>query len=96
MKINWTKTSNLVKNRLTIQKWYFLLPVLMCIAWSANSQNSVSGIVSDEDGEVLISVNVQVKGTNNGTATDFDGKYVLENVNEDATLVFSYIGYQTQ
>ncbi|GAA5221328.1 TonB-dependent receptor [Membranihabitans marinus] len=56
---------------------------------------SVSGTVKDQQGEVLIGVNVLVKGTTNGTSTDFDGRYTLENVNENATLVFSYIGYQT-
>ena len=37
-----------------------------------------------------------VKGTSNGTQTDFDGNYTLNNVGSDATLVFSYIGYATQ
>lgn len=56
----------------------------------------LSGSVTDVDGEPLIGVNIQVKGTNIGTSTDFDGKFSLSNVDEDATLVFSYIGYQTQ
>src|SRR5690625_512866 len=57
---------------------------------------NVSGTVTDQEGEALIGVNVQVKGTTKGTATDFDGKYVLEDIDENAVLVFSYIGYQTQ
>ncbi len=56
----------------------------------------VSGTVTDENGEPLISVNVQVKGTTMGTATDFEGRYSLDDVNENAVLVFSYIGYHTQ
>ncbi|GAA5221321.1 TonB-dependent receptor [Membranihabitans marinus] len=56
---------------------------------------SVSGQVVDQSGEPLIGVNVMVKGTSIGGSTDFDGKYTLNDVNENATLVFSYIGYQT-
>lgn len=52
-----------------------------------------SGIVTDENGDALIGVNVQVKGTSNGTITDIDGKYSL-NVPTGKTLVFSYVGYK--
>ncbi len=55
----------------------------------------VEGQVSDLQGEPLIGVNVLVKGTNKGTSTDFAGKFVLEDVDDDAILIFSYIGYQT-
>src|SRR5690625_1115960 len=57
---------------------------------------SVSGIVTDQEGEPLIGVNIQVKGSNKGTATDFDGKFILEHIDENAVLVISYVGYQTQ
>src|SRR5690606_34394034 len=56
---------------------------------------NVTGIVTDQSGEPLIGVNVLVQGTNIGTATDIDGRFELEDVNENATLVFSFIGYQT-
>ncbi len=56
----------------------------------------VSGTITDEEGKPLIGVNIQVKGSNQGTASDFDGRFTLENVAEDAVLVISYIGYQTQ
>lgn len=56
----------------------------------------VSGTVTDESGEPLVGVNIQVKGTNRGTATDFDGQFLLEGVDENTTLIFSYIGYVTQ
>lgn len=56
---------------------------------------NITGKVTDESGEPLIGVNVQVKGTTKGTATDFEGQFELEDVNENAVLVFSYIGYQT-
>ncbi len=57
--------------------------------------NAVSGTVVDENGEPLIGVSVLVKGSSQGTVTDFDGKFSL-NVAADAILQISYIGYQTQ
>lgn len=56
----------------------------------------VTGRVVDSKGEALIGVNVVVKGTTNGAITDIDGKYILENVSDNAVLEFSYIGYHTQ
>lgn len=56
---------------------------------------NISGTVSDDEGSPLIGVNVQIKGTNQGTSTDFDGKFTINDINENAILVFSYIGYQT-
>lgn len=56
----------------------------------------ISGTVRDERGEPLIGVNIQVKGTNIGTSTDIDGNYTLQNVEDDAILVFSYVGYESQ
>jgi len=54
---------------------------------------TVTGTVYDIDNnDPLIGVNILVKGKAVGTATDFDGKFSIE-VEEDATLVFSYIGY---
>ena len=55
----------------------------------------VTGTVKDANGETLIGVNVVVQGTSKGASTDFDGKFTIENVEEDAILVFSYVGYQT-
>ena len=57
-------------------------------------QSTVTGNVSDATGP-LPGASVVVKGTTNGTQTDFDGNYTIE-VGSDATLVISYIGYSTQ
>src|SRR5690625_256435 len=57
---------------------------------------SVTGTVTDQEGEPLIGVNIQVKGSNKGTATDFDGNFTLEDIDENAVLVISYVGYETQ
>ena len=53
---------------------------------------TIKGQVLDADGEPLVGVTVQVAGTSNGTATDLDGNYVLNDVDPNATLVYSYIG----
>lgn len=64
----------------------------------AQNQISISGVVTDggELGGPLPGVTVLVKGTTNGTSTDFDGQFSLKNVASNATIVFSYIGYKTQ
>src|SRR5690625_5979433 len=57
---------------------------------------SVSGTVTDQEGEPLIGVNIQVKGTDKGTSTDFDGGFSLEDIHENAILVICDVGYETQ
>ena len=54
----------------------------------------VSGVVSDENGAPLLGVTVFEKGGSNGTATNPDGRYTI-NVRKGATLVFSYVGYES-
>lgn len=54
---------------------------------------NVRGLVTDTAGLPLPGVSVQVKGTQTGTVTDLDGRYLLENIAGEATLVFSLIGY---
>ena len=66
------------------------------ISFTAFQALQVSGIIQDETGQPLPGVNVIEKGTNNGTATDSNGKYLLLVSSNDATLVFSFIGYITQ
>ena len=56
---------------------------------------TVSGTVTG-DGGPLPGVNVIIKGTSNGTATDFDGNYTIDNVGDDAILVFSFMGFVNQ
>ena len=55
----------------------------------------VTGTVSDAGGP-LPGASVVIKGTSTGTQTDFDGNYTLDGLSDDATLVFSYIGYSSQ
>ncbi|HET8737913.1 MAG TPA: TonB-dependent receptor [Pricia sp.] len=71
------------------------LMVLLCTAYGFTQSRTLTGTVSDKTGP-LPGVNVVVQGTNNGVVTNFDGVYSIENVADDDTLVFSYIGFITQ
>jgi len=82
-----------MKNKLLTK--LLLLPVVLLMGSTAFAQMTVSGTVSDANGPVP-GVNVVVQGTSNGAQTDFDGNYSISDVANDATLVFSYIGYATQ
>ncbi len=55
---------------------------------------TVTGQIVDSKGETIIGANIMEKGTTNGTITDFDGKFSLTTA-PNATLVISYIGYQS-
>ncbi len=70
-----------------------LLMLFTSMAWAQT--RTVSGkVTSAEDGTPMPGVNVVVKGTTNGTATDADGKFSLS-VENEAVLVFTFIGYKT-
>lgn len=56
---------------------------------------TVKGQIVDANGEPVIGASVLVKGTSNGTITDFDGNFSLNDASK-GTLVISYIGYKTQ
>ncbi|NIJ43900.1 TonB-linked SusC/RagA family outer membrane protein [Wenyingzhuangia heitensis] len=56
----------------------------------------VKGNVKDDLGMPIPGANVVVKGTTNGTITDFDGNYSITVKNNNAVLVFSYVGYLTK
>ncbi|RMA64491.1 TonB-dependent receptor [Ulvibacter antarcticus] len=76
-----------------MKKITFLLVALL--SGICFSQNDVSGTVTDEAGVTLPFVNVVEKGSNNGVITSENGDYSIT-VNDDATLVFSYVGFGTQ
>ena len=84
----------------------FILFFSSMIMFAANSytilnaaihqQITITGTVSDVNGEPLPGVTVIIKGTTQGTATDASGAYSLQVTNENAILVFSYIGFISQ
>lgn len=72
----------------------FLLVVSFVFANSLAGQDTISGTISDENGP-LPGATILVKGTTNGTQTDFDGNFSLSGVSTGDTLEFSYIGYES-
>ena len=75
-------------------KKYLLLGLSLILGASLWAQErTITGTVTDaETGESVPGANVVVKGTTNGTITDFDGKYQIS-VGSDAVLVFTFVGY---
>lgn len=71
-----------------------MLALLMC-QWLFAQEITVSGTVTGNDGEPLIGATVLIQGTSEGTVTDFNGAYSLT-APSDATLEFSYTGYEAQ
>ena len=62
---------------------------------AAQQKNTVTGTVKAADGSVLPGLSIVVKGTTVGTTTNVDGKYNID-VPDDATLLFSFIGFESQ
>lgn len=73
-----------------------LFSLLLGIASVVYAQVQVTGRVVDITGEPIIGANVVLKGTGQGTITDFDGKFSLSDLPKKGTLVVSYIGYVDQ
>ncbi len=61
----------------------------------AQSLLTVSGCVTDENGEPMIGASVLVRGSTTGTVTDLEGNYTIK-VKSDGSLTFSYVGYDQQ
>ncbi len=85
--------SNKIIMRLKL-KWFFTLMMAFLVQLSFAQEKTVTGTVV-EGGFPLPGVSVVVKGTTNGTQTDFDGKYTIK-VKKGETLVFSFIGMNTE
>ena len=74
----------------------FFVALLSVLAVGAFAQSkTVSGTVLDKAGESVIGASVVVKGTTNGTITDFDGNFTLQNVPDNGTIQVSFVGYKT-
>jgi hypothetical protein len=59
-------------------------------------QKTINGTVTDETGATLPGVTVIVKGSSQGTVTNENGQYVLSNVPDGATLIFSFVGMRSK
>lgn len=72
--------------------------MILCIAFPVQALGqkiTVNGTVIEKNGDPVIGATVMEKGTANGTSTDIDGNFVLK-VDPKATLIVSYVGYDTQ
>lgn len=76
--------------------WLLFFAVLGIQSALAQTYKVKGNVVSKSDNEPLIGVSILQKGTTNGVVTDIDGNYELQIQGGEATLVFSYIGLQTQ
>ena len=79
---------------------FFLILVLSVVSFglSAQETGAIAGLLSDKEfgNEPLVFANVLIKGTSKGTTTDFDGKYLLDQLAPGIyTVQFSYVGYET-
>ena len=81
-------------NLLKKEKWVLML-MLLCFGLTLNAQKKqIVGTVTDKTNEPLAGVTVKVKGTKDGTITDFNGKYSVK-ASSNATLIFSFLGMET-
>ena len=77
---------------------FLTLISLVYFSISAQDTGAISGLLTDKEfnNEPLAFANVLIKGTSKGTTSDFDGKYLLENLDPGVyTVQFSFVGYQT-
>ncbi len=77
-------------------KLLVLLLFFVSISRISIAQNSnVTGKVTDERGDPIVGASILIKGTSRGMNTDVNGKYKLD-VAKNATLIISFVGYETQ
>lgn len=79
-----------------MRKVLVILTMCLALTVSAMAQLTVTGRVTGEDGLGIPGASVLEKGTTNGTVTNLDGDYTLRVGNNNATLVFSFMGYTSQ
>lgn len=73
----------------------FLLAFMVSLsAWA--QQKTVTGKVTDTQKNPMPGVSIQIKGSSKGVATDFDGNYSIEKVENGSVLIFSYVGFKTE
>ena len=79
------------------RKWFVCLCLMLAsMAWAQNGTITITGQVTDQMKEPLIGVSIFIEGqSTGGTVTDFDGNFTIKAAS-DATLKFSYVGYQEQ
>ncbi|WP_258097862.1 SusC/RagA family TonB-linked outer membrane protein [Marinoscillum pacificum] len=79
-----------------MKKALLMSMAVLFTSFAALAQRVVTGTISDEAGSTLPGVNVLVKGSTNGTTTDLDGNFRLSVPENGGTLVFRFIGFESQ
>ena len=79
----------------SLQKPLMALFLLCLFPLGALAQSLVKGTVNDEAGDPIIGATVKVQGSQKGAITDLNGQFSVEAAS-NATLIVSYVGYETQ
>jgi TonB-linked SusC/RagA family outer membrane protein len=79
-----------------LSKILFIICLLASACLHAQDVNIKKGKVTDDKGQALPGVSVQIKGTSKGTSTAADGSFQIAVPDKDAVLIFSYVGYDKQ
>ena len=77
-------------------KYLFLLMLFLCVCQTWAQQTTISGLVIDKEGLPLPGATIIEKGTNQGTTTDFDGKYRLRVSGPEVMVVVSFVGFESK
>ena len=78
------------------KKLLFFTTLLTLLCVTATFAQTISGKITDTKNEPLVGASVLVKGTNNGTITNTEGVFSLNNVPKGSTLVVSFVGYNNK
>ncbi|WP_421947491.1 SusC/RagA family TonB-linked outer membrane protein [Phaeodactylibacter xiamenensis] len=78
-----------------MKKLSLVLGLVVFAIGSMLAQRTVTGTISDQNGDPLLGASILVKGTTTGTITDIDGAYSINVKGEDAIFVVSYTGFET-
>jgi len=84
------------KNYTSLKTIFFVLSLLLWLPALAQNKTITGTVTSADDTLGLPGVNVVEKGTTNGVVTDFDGEYSITVSSDNATLVFTYVGFAAQ
>ncbi len=84
----------------SLKRTFIAIPVLVLFflmqSITASAQQTVTGTVKSDTGDLLPGVSIVVKGTTTGVTTNVDGEYSISVPGAQAVLVFSFVGMQTQ
>jgi TonB-dependent starch-binding outer membrane protein SusC len=83
--------------RLAVKGWFTALALFfLSLGWVQAQTRQITGRVTEPNGSPLPGVSVLIKGTTNGTASDVEGNFSLSVPDNNAVLVFSFIGYSAK